>query len=66
MLASNLRRYAELAGLDSPALARAAAIDLPDLEQFLTGAAHPCPRQQHRLAHALGVTVADLHRESAV
>lgn len=63
MLAANLRRLAEQAGLDAAALSRAAAIELPDLAQFLAGTARPCPRQQHRLALALGVSVADLHRE---
>lgn len=63
VLASNLRELAEVAGLDAAALARSARIELRDLERYLAGTERPCVRQQHRLAHALGVTPADLHRD---
>lgn len=63
VLADNLSKLLIRSGMDIGALAHRARIERQDLEQFLAGTAWPCPRQQGRLALALGVTTADLHRE---
>ncbi len=47
---------------DSPTdLAARAQINPANLELYLAGHGHPCPREQQRLALALGLTVRDLH-----
>lgn len=63
VLAANLQREADGRALDTATLATLARVPATDLARYLDGTAWPCPRVQSRLAVALGVTVADLHRE---